>query len=196
MSCLKRTVSHHLMTGIALITWHVAPDLSINAMSNGGNVKCQQGHKDRSLSGDIWGRCLIETGDSTQGSVYVRIGLLPAPLLRVSVGRLEALGLTHITYLITYSVEQIPWEANWFSSSPEIPGILWNPKVHYCSRKCPPPVPFMSQLDPVHIPLHGGSISPKLMSFFRCLGRNKVSAQIRGLLFDCFATYVFTVKSC
>ena len=62
-----------------------------------------------------------------------------------------------LIYLLTdsliHSMEQSPsWEANQFSASQEIPSILWNSKAHYCIHKCPPPVPTLSQLIPVHTP--------------------------------------------
>ena len=54
--------------------------------------------------------------------------------------------------LLTYSVEQSPFrEAKRFSDSQEISRIVCNPKVRYRIHKCPPPVPILNQLDPIHI---------------------------------------------
>ena len=58
-----------------------------------------------------------------------------------------------LTYLLTYSTEQRPsWEANKSAASQQIPRILRNLKVDYRVHKRPPPVPILSQLDPVHTP--------------------------------------------
>jgi hypothetical protein len=56
-----------------------------------------------------------------------------------------------LTYLLTQSTKHSPsCEDNRFSASQEIPCTLWNPKAHYRIHKCPPTVPILSQLDPVH----------------------------------------------
>jgi hypothetical protein len=55
-----------------------------------------------------------------------------------------------LTYLLTHFMEQSPsWDAKRFSASQEIPHILWNPNVHYRIHNSPPPVPILSQFDPV-----------------------------------------------
>ena len=68
--------------------------------------------------------------------------------------------------LLTHSTVQSPsWAAIWFAASQEIPRISWNPKVHYHTHKCPPPVSILGQPNPVHIPTsHLLEIHPNIIN--------------------------------
>jgi len=45
------------------------------------------------------------------------------------------------------------WDANRFAASQEITPTLWNTEVLYHMYKSPLPVPILSQINPVHVPI-------------------------------------------
>jgi hypothetical protein len=90
-----------------------------------------------------------------------------------------------LTYLLTYTMQQSPsWEANRFLASQEITRFSWNPQVHYRVYKIPPPVPVLSQVNPVHVPYY-------FLKF-----HFNINLQSRGSCNRLVLRPVFTVRTC
>ena len=96
-----------------------------------------------------------QTNMATESLLIYRILLLPCQWWSMAACSYRPLFcVINITeYLITYSMEHSPpLDAKLFSTSQEIPHILWKPKVHYGVHNCPLPVTLLIQINPVHAP--------------------------------------------
>jgi len=103
-------------------------------------------------------------------------------MLKLILGEKQSKIRGFLAYLFTYSMEQcLSWEANWFSTSQEVPRILWKLEVYYLIHKCQPPVPILNQIDPVHVPTSHFLKSKGLGKFFIVWSQcQKVVGQVMG----------------
>jgi len=86
---------------------------------------------------------------------------------------------------ITCFMEHVPsWEADRYAYSQEFHQILWNPTAHFRIHKCPPTVPILSQLYPVH------TTTPYLLKTHLTIIVFSTSGSPHWCLFHTFLQYV------
>jgi len=66
--------------------------------------------------------------------------------------------------------QSLSWEPNCFLASQEIPRLVWNPKVHYCIYKHPPPIRTLSQITAVPVSLTHFLKIHLILPYHPCLG--------------------------
>jgi len=72
-----------------------------------------------------------------------------------------------------------------FTSSQEIPHILWKPKIHYRMHKCPPPVSILCQSNPYSISRR----SVLILSSHLHLGSSKRSFSVKSFHLNPLGTF-------
>jgi hypothetical protein len=81
---------------------------------------------------------------TSQGPAICRLYLCNIKLDHIGIKSTGNGSLKQLINEINSMKQNPPWEANSHSASPEIPRLLWKPKVNYRVHKNPPLVPTLS----------------------------------------------------